>query len=192
MKIGFSRVSTSSQDHALQIDALEKAGCERIFLETVSGTRIDRPELAKALEFARPGDVLCVFALSRLGRNMRQIIDIVDDLNSREIGLHSLTENIETSSPTGRLWVNMLAALNQAETDILKLRTRHGLAAARARGRVGGRPRSLDDQKLRVAKALIAEGTLTVAEVAGQVGCAPATLYRALPGGRTAMGEQRV
>ncbi|PTT74806.1 recombinase, partial [Pseudomonas sp. HMWF010] len=96
------------------------------------------------------------------------------------------------SSPTGRLWVNMLAALNQAETDILKLRTRHGLAAARARGRVGGRPRSLDDQKLRVAKALIAEGTLTVAEVAGQVGCAPATLYRALPGGRTAMGEQRV
>lgn len=187
MKIGFSRVSTSSQDHALQVDALEKAGCERIFLETVSGTRTDRPELAKALEFLRPGDTLVVFALSRLGRNIRQIIDIVDDLNVREIGLHSLTENIETSSPTGRLWVNMLAALNQAETDILKLRTRHGLAAARARGRVGGRPRSLDDQKLRVAKALIAEGTLTIAEVAGQVGCAPATLYRALPGGRSAV-----
>ena len=187
MKIGFSRVSTSSQDHALQVDALEKAGCERIFLETVSGTRTDRPELAKALEFARSGDVLVVYALSRLGRNIRQIIDIVDDLNAREIGLHSLTENIETSSPTGRLWVNMLAALNQAETDILKLRTRHGLAAARARGRVGGRPRSLDDIKLKVARALIADGNLTVAEVAAQVGVAPSTLYRALPGGRGAL-----
>jgi DNA invertase Pin-like site-specific DNA recombinase len=187
MKIGFSRVSTSSQDHALQVDALEKAGCERIFLETVSGTRTDRPELAKALEFARSGDVLVVYALSRLGRNIRQIIDIVDDLNAREIGLHSLTENIETSSPTGRLWVNMLAALNQAETDILKLRTRHGLAAARARGRVGGRPRSLDDTKMKVARALIADGNLTVAEVAAQVGVASSTLYRALPGGRGAL-----
>lgn len=187
MKIGFSRISTSSQDHALQIDALEKAGCERIFLETISGTRTDRPELAKALEFLRPGDTLVVFALSRLGRNIRQIIDIMDDLNAREIGLHSLTENLETTSVMGRCFVSMLAALNQAETDTLKLRTRHGLAAARARGRVGGRPRSLDDSKLRVAKALIAEGTLTVAEVAGQVGCAPATLYRALPGGRSAV-----
>ena len=188
MLIGYSRCSSSSQDHALQIDALERAGVERIFSETISGTRTDRPELDAALTFARPGDVLVVHSLSRLGRNVRQLIEIVDDLTKRQIGLRSLSEAIDSESPAGRLWLNFMCSMQQFEVEQLKMRTRHGLAAARARGRVGGRPRALDDHKLRVAKALMAEGTLTVAEIAGQVGCAPATLYRALPGGRGAVG----
>lgn len=187
MLIGYSRCSSSTQDHALQVDALTKAGVERIFSETISGTRTDRPELNAALAYARPGDVLVVHSLSRLGRNVRQLLEIVDELNERQIGLLSLNEAIDTVTPAGKLWLNFISSIQQFEVEQLRMRTRHGLAAARARGRVGGRPRSLDDQKLRVAKALIAEGTLTVAEVAGQVGCAPATLYRALPGGRSAL-----
>ena len=188
MLIGYSRCSSSTQDHALQVDALERAGVERIFSETISGTRTERPELNAALAYTRPGDVLVVHSLSRLGRNVRQLLEIVDDLNERQIGLRSLNEAIDTVTPAGKLCLNFISSIQQFEVEQLRMRTRHGLAAARARGRVGGRPRSLDDQKLRVAKALIAEGTLTVAEVADQVGCAPATLYRALPGGRSALG----
>lgn len=187
MLVGFSRVSTSTQDHALQVDALERAGAERIFCETASGTKIDRPELDNALAFMRPGDVLLVHSLSRLGRSVRQLVEIVETLNERQIGLRSLTEAIDTTTPSGRLWLNFISSIQQFEVEQLRLRTRHGLAAARARGRVGGRPRSLDDQKIKVAKALIADGALTVAEVAAQVGVAPSTLYRALPGGRGAV-----
>jgi DNA invertase Pin-like site-specific DNA recombinase len=185
MLIGYSRISSASQDHASQMDALERAGCDRIFIETVSGTKTDRAELAKLLEFARPGDTVCVFRLDRLARNLRHLLDIVDQLTRREIGLKSLTEAIDTSTPSGRLAVHLFASMAQFEAEQVKLRCAAGRAAAIARGRMGGRPRSLDDTKLRVVRALIADGQLSMAEVASQVGVAPSTLYRTLPGGRS-------
>lgn len=185
MLIGLARVSTSAQDHALQLDALEKAGCERIFVETGSGAREDRPELRKAIEFAREGDVLCVYALSRLSRSLRQTLEITEELRKRGIGLRSLSDGINTETDTGRLWLHFCAVLQNAELEMIRTRTRDGLAAARARNRVGGRPRSLDHHKIKIARALIADGQLSMAEVAAQVGCAPSTLYRSLPGGRS-------
>ncbi len=122
--------------------------------------------------------------LGRVARSLRHLIDLSDDLNRRGVGLRSLTESIDTSSPSGRLLLAVLGALNQMEVEVLRERTRAGLAAAAARGRVGGRPRALDATKLRIAQTLIADGSLSVAEIARQVGCAPSTLYRALPGGR--------
>lgn len=190
MKIGYARCSTAGQDHDLQVDALQRAGCERIFLETASGTRADRPVLAEALEFARKDDVLIVYSLSRLARSVRHLIEVGDDLRAREIGLVSITEAIDTTSPSGRFMFAVLGALGQMEVELLRERTRHGLEAARARGRVGGRPRVLDDRKITVARALLADGSLTVAQVAEQVGCSPPTLYRAL-GGRRSLVEAR-
>ncbi|GGK28557.1 invertase [Salinarimonas ramus] len=190
MKVGYARCSVDRQEHALQVDALKSAGCERIFVETASGTKADRPVLAEALAFARPGDVMCVYSLSRLARSIRHLLDIADDLRSREIGLISLTEQIDTTTPGGRFIFTTLAALGQLEVELLRERTMHGLRAARARGRVGGRRRLLDDKKLGVARVLLADGALTVAEVAQQVGCSPATLYRSMPGGRRTSGAE--
>lgn len=190
MNVGYARCSTAGQDHDLQIDALKRAGCERIFVETASGTRVDRPVLAEALEFVRSGDVLVVYSLSRLARSVRHLIEIGDDLRAREIGLVSITEAIDTTSPSGRFLFTILAAMSQMEVELLRERTCHGLQAARARGRVGGRPRVLDDGKIEIARTLLANDRLTVAEVARQVGCSPPTLYRVL-GGRRSLVEAR-
>lgn len=189
MLLGYARVSTDAQDHALQLDALRAAGCERVVIETASGTRTDRPELAKLLEMARPGDQICVYRLDRLGRSLKHLIEIADDLQRRDIGLRSLTESIDTTSATGRFMFSLLGALAAMEREVLVERTRAGLAAAAARGRRGGRPPSLDEAKVRAARAMLASGTMTAAEVARQVGCAPSTLYRHLPGGRGALAE---
>lgn len=192
MLIGYSRCSSSGQHHASQIDALQKAGCEKIFVETESGTKADRPELTKLLAFARPGDVVCVFALSRLGRNLRHLLDAVDQMTKREIGLKSLTEAIDTATPSGRLAVHMFASMAQFELEQTKLRCAHGRAAAVARGRMGGRPRSLDETKLRIARTLMADNTLSMAEIAQQVGVAASTLYRTFPGGRGALLNEKL
>ena len=184
MMVGYARISHSSQCVALQMDALERAGCERIFSEAMTGTRADRPELERLLEFARPGDQLVVYRLDRLSRSLRDLLNIMDRLAKLEIGLTSLSEAIDTTSPSGRLAVHMLAALGQHEVESIRARCAAGRAAAIARGRMGGRPRALDDHKLRVARALMADSELSMAEIARQVGCAPSTLYRTLPGGR--------
>ena len=188
MIIGYSRVSTSGQDHALQIDALEKAGCERIFIETASGSKADRIELAKALDFIRTGDVLVVHSLSRLARSLRNLIEITDDLQKRGITLRTLVENIDTSTEMGRLWTHFSGMMQMFEVEQLRLRTRLALKAAADRGRHGGRPRSLDPTKLKIARALMADSALSMAEIAAQVGVAPSTLYRNMPGGRSAAG----
>lgn len=188
MQIGFARCSTISQDHALQVDALTRAGCERIFVETASGTKADRPELKKALEFARDGqDVIVVYSLSRLARSIRHLLDLGEELQRRQIGLKSLTEAVDTTTAQGRFLFSILAAMNQMEVEILRERTRAGLAAARARGRVGGRPRALDATQLHVVKALMASGELTISQIAAQVGVTPSTLYRAIPGGKSSL-----
>lgn len=183
MLIGYARVSTDQQDHALQLDALQQAGCERIFVETASGTRADRPELSKALETARSGDTLVIWRLDRLARSLRHLIDLSEGLSRRDIGLRSLTESIDTSSPSGRFLFHILASVGQMEVDLLRERTRAGLRAAAARGRRGGRPPALDDAKVRAARAMLASGTMSAAEVARQIGCATSTLYRHVPGG---------
>ena len=192
MLVGYARVSTDLQTTDGQIDALKAARCERAFKELMSGTRTDRPQLAAALEFAREGDVLVVARLDRLARSMRQLLTTVDALQARGIGLRSLHENIDTTSATGRLILHIFAALGQFEVELLRERTRTALAASRARGRIGGRPPALDAIKIKAAKAMLASGTMTASEVARQVGCSASTLYRHVPGGRTAVAESGV
>jgi DNA invertase Pin-like site-specific DNA recombinase len=185
--VAYARVSTDLQSTDGQIDSLTAAGCERIFTESMSGTRSDRPQLAEALAFMRSGDVLTVVRLDRLARSMRQLLTTMDSL--QEIGLRSLHENIDTTSATGRLIFHIFASLGQFEVELLRERTRSALAASRARGRIGGRPPALDQIKITAAKAMLASGNLTAAEVARQLGCAPSTLYRHVPGGLSAVAE---
>jgi DNA invertase Pin-like site-specific DNA recombinase len=188
MLLGYARISDgTSQRHDLQLDALRQAGCDRIYVEAASGARTDRTELAKLLEQARPGDQVCVWRLDRLGRSLRHLIEIADDLQRRDIGLRSLTEAIDTATPGGRFVFSILGALGQMELEIVRARTRAGLAAAAARGRKGGRPPALNADKLKAARAMLAAGTMSAVEVARQVGCSPSTLYRHIPGGRSAV-----
>jgi DNA invertase Pin-like site-specific DNA recombinase len=187
MLLGYARVSQDSQDHALQLDALKAAGCERIFTETGSGSRADRIELSKLMETARKDDVIVCWRLDRIGRSLRHLIDVAEQLQKRGIALRSLTESIDTSTSSGRFMFNILGALGQMEREIIIERTRAGLVAAAARGRRGGRPVALDASKIRAAKAMLASGNMSAIEVAKQLGCADSTLYRHLPGGRSAL-----
>ena len=192
MLVGYARVSTDLQTTDGQIDALKAAGCERVFQESMSGTRADRPQLIAALAYAREGDVLVVARLDRLARSMRQLLATVEDLQARGIGLRSLHEAIDTTSATGRLILHIFAALGQFEVELLRERTRAALAASRARGRVGGRPRAMDAMKVTAARAMLSSGEMTAAQIARQIGCSPSTLYRHLPGGRAAIAESGV
>ena len=142
MLIGYARVSTDDQNTQLQTDALERAGCNRIFREKASGAKTDRPELARVLDTLRKGDVLVVWKLDRLGRSLPHLIELVADFETRGIGFRSLTENIDTTSATGRMFFHMMGALAQFERDRIRERTLAGLVAARAQGRFGGRPPS--------------------------------------------------
>jgi DNA invertase Pin-like site-specific DNA recombinase len=188
MLLGYARVSDgTSQRHDLQLDALRQAGCDRVYIEAASGARADRAELAKLLQEARPGDVICCWRLDRIGRSLRHLTEIAEQLEQRGVALRSLTESIDTSTPSGRFLFNILGALGQMEREIIVERTRAGLAAAAARGRRGGRPPALDDAKVRAARAMLAAGTMSAAEVARQIGVSPSTLYRHLPGGRSAI-----
>jgi DNA invertase Pin-like site-specific DNA recombinase len=184
MLLGYARVADASQNHDLQMDALRAAGCGRIFVETASGARADRVELARLMEAAREGDQVVCWRLDRIGRSLRHLTEVAERLERRGIALRSLTESIDTGTPSGRFLFHVLGALGQMEREIIVERTRAGLMASRLRGRVGGRPRSLDATKLRVARTLVVDGALSMAEIARQVGCAPSTLYRSLPGGR--------
>ncbi|MVF24246.1 recombinase family protein [Methylocaldum sp. BRCS4] len=179
MLIGYARVSTRDQNPALQLDALKAVGCEKVFIETASGASRERPELRQALDYARAGDTLVVWKLDRLARSMRQLIETVDDLETRKIGFKSLTEEIDTTTASGRLVFHIFGALATFERSLIQERTRAGLEAARARGRVGGRPRAMSADDLRVAKALL-EQKFTGIEVAKRLGVSRATLYKRL------------
>ena len=190
--IGYARASTQDQSTDLQLDALNKAGCSRVFSESASGAQRDRPELARALDYMRPGDTLVVWKLDRLARSLKQLIETVESLEGKGIGFRSLTESIDTTTAGGKLTFHIFAALAEFERSTIRERTRAGLDAARARGRVGGRPRSLTDKDLEMAKTLLANPDITVEQVAARLSVAPATLYRYLPGGRGgihALGE---
>jgi len=179
VNIGYARVSTSDQDTALQIKALKTFGCKDIYEDKASGAKTDRPELSKALSYLRAGDVLVVWKLDRLGRSMKHLIEIVNDLEARKVGFKSLTENIDTTTPGGKLVFHLFGALAQFERDLIKERTTAGLRVAREQGRVGGRPIVMTEDKLKKAKELL-QKDLNVKEVAGRIKVSPTTLYKAL------------
>lgn len=193
MLIGYARVSSQNQNTDLQVDALKRAGCERVFVEQLSGALRDRPQLKAALDYARPdaGDVLVVWRLDRLARSLRQLIDTVEGLERRGVGFRSLSESIDTTSAGGRLVFHVFGAMAEFERSVIRERTRAGLAAARERGRRGGRPPALDQKDLLAARALLADPEISVEEVARRLGVATSTLYRHLPGGRSLLGEER-
>jgi DNA invertase Pin-like site-specific DNA recombinase len=185
MLIGYARVSTEEQDTALQRDALSAAGCERLFEETASGSRIDRVQLQAALEFARSGDTIVVWKLDRLARSLSQLIQTVEGLERRGVGMRSLTETIDSTTAGGKLIFHIFGALAEFERGVIRERTREGLLAARRRGRFGGRPRSLSDADIGIARTLLADPTVPVAEIARRLNVSPATFYRHLRGGRS-------
>ena len=186
MLVGYARVSTQDQDLALQLDALAAAGCEKVFTEKASGAQRDRPQLRAALDYMRAGDTLVVWRLDRLARSLRQLIETVEALAGRGVGLRSLTEVIDTTTSGGRLVFHIFASLAEFERGVNRERTMAGLQAARARGRKGGRPPALSDKDLTVAKAMLRDPDITVAEVARRLGVVPSTLYRHLPRARAA------
>ena len=186
MLIGYARVSTQDQNLDLQCDALRAVGCERIFTDQMSGARSERPGLAQALSHARAGDTLVVWRLCRLGRTVRDLTTTVADLERQEIGFRSLTEAIDTTTASGKLIFHVFAALAEAERQSIRERTVAGLRAARARGRVGGRPRAMTPEKVSAAERLLLDGT-PPKDVAAIVGVSLPTLYRWVPGrGRAA------
>ncbi len=181
MNIGYARVSTGDQTLNLQLDALQAAGCERVFEETASGAKADRPILKEAIVYARSGDVLVVWRLDRLGRSLQHLLTTISGLAERGIGFKSLTEQIDTTTPGGKLVFHLFGSLAEFERDLIRERTNAGLAAARARGRLGGRPKKLaDPKKLALARQLYDVGQTDIATICQTLDISRATLYRAL------------
>lgn len=180
MLIGYARVSTADQTLALQQDALQKAGCNKIFTDTISGATTERTGLEQALEFARDGDTLIVWRLDRLGRSLKHLIETITALQKRNIGFKSITENIDTTTSGGKLIFHIFGALAEFERDIIKERTLAGLQAARARGRLGGRPKALNDKKAAIAQQLYKDKSHTIADICKTLNISRATLYRCI------------
>jgi len=181
MRIGYARVSTLDQNPDLQLEKLRAAGCERVVVEKASGAKTDRPELNRVLhDILREGDTLVVWKLDRLARSLKQLIETAADLKARGIGLISLTDAIDTSSPGGMLVFHMLGAIAEFERALIRERTMAGLAVAKRKGKRGGRPRLLSEKDALAAKALLADGTLSAKDVAVRFGVSKATLYRHL------------
>jgi DNA invertase Pin-like site-specific DNA recombinase len=178
-RIGYARVSTADQDPELQQAALRKSACERIFTDRASGARADRPELNKVFEYLRPGDTLVVWKLDRLGRNLSHLVSLLSLMSSRGIEFVSLTEGIDTTTTMGRLMFHINASFAEFERELIRERTMAGLAAARAAGRTGGRPRALTAVKVQAAKNLRASGN-SVSEIAKILRVGTSTVYRAL------------
>jgi len=173
MKIGYIRVSRDKQTTALQEDAMRQEQCDRVFTDKMSGKLFDRPEFLRMLDVARPGDVIVVWRLDRLGRSLRQLIETVTMLAERGIELRSLKENIDTTTPTGKLLFHIIGAMAEFERDVISERTQAGLEAARARGRRGGRPKAIEKIELRNlarTKELYAAKNNTIQEIMQMTG----------------------
>lgn len=177
--VGYARISTDEQNLALQLDALHESGCERVYQDTGSGSLKHRPELDACLDYLRAGDTLVVWRLDRLGRGLKHLIDAIEQLHERQIGFRSLTEQIDTTTPGGRLQFHIFGALAEFEREIIRERTRAGLAAARARGRLGGRPVVITEDKLAAAQ-LMRRDKRPMQAIAKTLGVSRATLYRHL------------
>jgi len=179
LAFGYARVSTIEQNEDLQQDALDRAGCDRVFVDKASGKLEHRPALDDMLAHLRAGDTVVVWRLDRLGRSLRHLIDVVSELDRRGISLRSLTESIDTSTPGGKLVFHVFGALAEFERDLIRERTQAGLAAARARGRHGGRPTVWTPEKLLTARSMHASGQHDVASIARVLGVSRASVYRA-------------
>lgn len=183
MLIGYARVSTPDQDLTLQLNALKSCGCENVFTDTASGMKTDREGMNKALLVAREGDTLVVWKLDRLGRSMKGLQDLLDLLKARKINLKSLTDGIDTGTPAGRFFFNVMASLAEMERDLMRERTNAGLEAARLAGRLGGRPSAMTKSKHKAAIVLLDAGK-PAKEVAETLGIKISTFYRHFPAGR--------
>jgi len=177
-RIGYARVSTDDQNLDLQRDALLKAGCSILYEEKASGKNTARPELEQCLKALRAGDTLVVWRLDRLGRSLHDLVQIVAELEQRGVHFESLTEKIETSSAAGKLVFHVFAALAEFERNLIRERTRAGLAAARARGRKGGRKPALTHQQVREVKALLRDPSISVTSIADRYGVSRTTIYK--------------
>ena len=183
MKIGYARVSTKEQLLDLQQDALSKAGCRKIYSEKVTSAKADRPQLNEMMGQLRPGDVIVVWKLDRLGRSLRDLVNLVSKFQELGVGFQSLQDNIDTTTPTGKLTFHLFAALAEFERDIIRTRTKAGLEAARARGRKGGRPKGLSKKaqdKARLAESLYNEKQHSISEICEYLSISRPTLYRYL------------
>ena len=181
MLIGYTRVSTSEQTLHLQKDALEKLGCVKIFSDVVSGAKAERKGLEDALAYVREGDTLVVWRLDRLGRSLKHLIETITRLNNRKIGFKSITENVDTTTSGGKLIFHIFGALAEFERDIIRERTKAGLSAARARGRLGGRPKAQTlntSKKVALAQSLYDNKNNTIEEICKTLHISRATLYR--------------
>lgn len=183
MKIGYARVSTQDQNLEMQLDALQKAGCEKIFQEKASGVKSDRPQLAAMQQDLRKGDIIYIYKLDRLGRSLKHLLELTSDFEKREIGLVSIHDHMDTTTAQGRLIFNIFASLAEFERDLIRERTRSGLEAARARGRKGGRSRGLSkeaEKTAMLAQTLYNERKLGVNEIAADLKISKMTLYKYL------------
>jgi DNA invertase Pin-like site-specific DNA recombinase len=179
-RIGYARVSTRDQNLDLQREALSAAACDKIYEDTISGTKTQRPGLAQALDVLRAGDTLVVWKLDRLGRSVKDLLNFAGGLSDRGVGFVSLTDSIDTTTASGRFFFNVMASLAQMERELMVERTQAGLAAAREQGRIGGRKRIMTDSKIASAKKLLADGMLPK-DVAADLGVSVPTLYRWVP-----------
>lgn len=194
MRIGYARVSTKDQNLSLQMDALEKEGCKLIFQEKTSGAKSDRPELRKMIDQLREDDIIIIWKLDRLGRSLRDLVNLVTEIQSKGAGLKSLNDSINTTNAHGKLIFYFFAALAEFERDIIRERTIAGLEAARARGRFGGRPKGLSKQakdKAMIAKTLYEQGEMSVIEIHNYLNISKSTLYRYLRFMKVKIGPPR-
>ncbi|MDR1915516.1 MAG: recombinase family protein [Synergistaceae bacterium] len=183
MKIGYARISTKDQNADLQRDALTEAGCEKIYTDTASGAKAERPGLDRMIADVRHGDVIVIWKLDRLGRSLKHLIELVSDLSARGVGLQSINDPIDTTTAQGRLIFNIFGSLAEFERELIRERTQAGLSAARARGRVGGRPKGLSNSAEATAMAvetLYRERRLTVIQICEKLNISKSTLYRYL------------
>lgn len=176
--IGYARVSTSEQNLNLQLDALNKYNCVKIFSDHISGTKQKRPELDNLFEYIRPGDILVVWRLDRLARSLRHLIDLTHQLEEKNIQLISVTEKIDTTSSTGRFIFHMFASLAEFERNLIRDRVMAGLSSARARGRKGGRPRTITDEMIKTAQELWNSRAVSVAKICESVGMSKRSFYK--------------
>ena len=194
MKIGYARVSTQDQDLSLQLDALHDAGCAEIYQEKITGAKRERPQLQKMLEHLREGDVIVIWKLDRLARSLKDLVELVNQIQERGAALLSLNDQIDTTTPQGKFTFHVFAALAEFERDIIRERTRAGLAAARARGRKGGRPKGLTkkaEHTAIIAEKLYLDGGISIQEICEQLAISKGTLYNYLRHQGIEIGSKR-
>lgn len=178
--VGYARVSTLEQNLDLQFHALKKEGCSKIFKDAISGSKKERPGLFKLMDYLREGDTLIVWRLDRLGRSLKDLIEIISELEKRNIGFRSIQDSIDTTTPTGKFFFHVTGAFAELERNLIRERTMAGLQAARARGKLGGRPKKISESKFELAKKLYDQKEKTVAEICEDLGFSRASFYNYL------------